>query len=207
MIKKSKVTAVIPCCGYGTRVGMKPNESKELLINPTIKQPIIQWHLDLCNKYGLEPLCIVRPEKRKLLTYLDKHKIQWVLYSPQYNEEWMHTIYNNREYYSDKNILLLPDTIFTPKSKIKDIVDLLDEPYDLIFGTHLVKDPSKWGIITPDFLIEKPEADILFNLAWGVIGFKDVEIFKELGYNKKVALKNYATVKLTSFKDLTRGKK
>jgi dTDP-glucose pyrophosphorylase len=208
MTKKSEVTAIIPCCGYGTRMNMPVNKSKELLINPDTNKPLIEWHLDQCKEYNIKPLCIVRQEKLDLMLYLLNKDIDFIVYTPKPNEEWMHTIYNNKQYYNEmKNILLLPDTIYEPKEALKEIKDLLDI-YDFVFGTHEVKDPEKWGLVNLNSLLEKPK-NPSHNRAWGILGFNDVEIFKQLGYNKEIdlSLRLIQFVDLDLFKDLTRNEK
>lgn len=201
---KLRFKAIIPCCGYGTRVGMKPNESKELLPNPTTGEPLIKWHIDLCKKYDIDPVFIVRPEKTDLIEYLKDHEV--VLYQPVENEEWMDTIYKNKEHFGQKNILLLPDTVFGPDDTIEEMKKHL-EWLELVCLTHEVEDPTKWGVIDEINILEKP-ASTWVKTAWGVIGFdiSIIDIFKQMAVDKKAYIAKLVkhNISLDAFEDLTR---
>lgn len=207
----NKFSAIIPSCGYGTRMNMMPNQSKELLINPDTSKPLIQWHIDLCKKYDIEPIFIVRPEKKDLISYLEKQQYKPILYSPNEGEEWMYTIYNNREYFSEKNILLLPDTTFSPQDVIVELKEHL-EWLEFVLLLHEIPQNEQylWGIYENEVVLEKPKA-CYSNLAWGVIGFdiNCVDAFKELGETKKINLQKRVKydILLNNFKDVTRGNK
>lgn len=206
--EKTKFRAIIPCCGYGTRMGMQPNKSKELLPNPTTGEPLIQWHIDLCKKYDIEPLFIIRPEKTDLIEYVKDYEC--ILYSPKEGEEWMWTIYNNREHFGDKNILLLPDTIFAPEDKIVELKEHL-EWLELVCLTHEVEDNTKWGIIDSYHIYEKTKDVHTVSISWGVIGFDKsvVDIFQQMGSGNKIANISKLVkhnIPLDVFEDLTRKK-
>lgn len=207
--KKERMAAIIPCAGYGTRMGMKPNKSKELLINPETNEPLIKWHIDLCKEYNLEPIFIVRPEKKDLIKYLKGHRI--IKYTPVQNEEWMYTVYNNRQHFSTKNILLLPDTCFSPRNAIVELKNHL-EWLEWVLLTHEVpqNQSSLWGIYQDECILEKPK-DATSTKAWGVIAFdiSCVNGFKELGETKKIDLRKRVKhdILLNEFKDITRGDK
>lgn len=204
--------AVIPCCGFGTRVGMRSDQSKELLINPETGKPLIQWHIDLCEQYKIRPIFLVRPEKQDLVTYLTNLGLEnnIVLYSPIPGEEWMSTIYNNKEHYGPKNILLLPDTVFQYEACMADFLQNLAW-LEVVILTHEVPENERhlWGIYSPQqqILFEKNKnADS--NKAWGVIGFdlsmvgmfSDLEKYKEFNLQKLVK----HDIPIKGFKDLTR---
>lgn len=198
--------AIIPCCGFGTRVKMKPNESKEMLLDSSGK-PIINYSLKLCKKYNLDPLFLVRKEKQDLINYLKKKKVKYLIMEP--GNEWSQTIYNSKEHWDEKNILLLPDTRFEPIEIIEQIKKSLEFGYDLSYAVHKVSDCSKWGIVSLFGYIEKPQTSIFGN-SWGLIGFTKEAgsvIFKNME-NKSCYYKhefNTNFVFLDKFEDITRG--
>jgi dTDP-glucose pyrophosphorylase len=209
------VKAIIPCAGYGTRMGMKLNESKETLIDPVTHKYLIDYSLDLCHKYKIEPIVISRLEKEDLNGYLrDKEVEHIVLKTP--GKEWAETVLKSRGLWGDKNILILPDTRFDEKA-IPRMLDLLHE-YDLVAAIHEIPamDCDKWGIINRKEIWEKP-AVINKNIkahmkAWGLLGFTPKVgefIFPSLNKGNWVELERMAIapsfVHLDKFIDITRS--
>lgn len=205
--KKLVFNAILPCAGFGTRVNMPADKSKELLVDPTTKKPLIQWHIDLCKEYNIEPIFIIRPEKTDLIEYV-KDIGTTVLYTPKENEEWMFSIFNNKEHFGVKNILMLPDTTFEPKEIMKEMKEQL-EWLELVSLTHEVTTPNLWGCITDSHIYEKQ--DWGNNTAWGVLGFdiSIVHIFEDLGKYKQTDISRFVKhqLSLTNFKDHTRNGK
>lgn len=204
---KVKFSAIIPCCGLGKRMNMKLNESKELLLNPETNEPLIQWHINLCQKYDIEPIFIIRPAKTDLIEYV-KDIGTIILYEPKENEEWMFTIFNNKEHFGQKNILMLPDTTFESVDIVIPELKENLEWLELVSLTHNVDDNLKWGTITENYIYEKQ--DIGYNkTAWGVLGFNIsvVHIFEDLGKHKQSDISRMVKhqIPLNSFKDLTRN--
>ena len=204
------IKALIPCCGFGTRMNMKPDESKEMLIYNGF--PIIDYTLDLCKAAGLQPVVITRPEKADLIRHLEMNhgRVQVAQYNPL--GEWAQTILDNKQYWGYSNILLLPDTRFSPTLPvIKRMIDLLNYDTASIFAIHPVSDPQNWGVIRRKMICEKPTSLIDGGVydAWGVIGFNKyngVELFSNMMEKGKWnRLSNYNTIQLDSFQDITRG--
>jgi UTP-glucose-1-phosphate uridylyltransferase len=200
-----KTKAIIPCAGFGTRMFMKPNESKEMLYIDGTGNPIIQYSLDLCYKYDLEPLIITRKEKTDLIEYCNKPWIQTLIIEP--NGEWPNTILASKHLWNENNIMILPDTRFNPTSVIKDMEMSLKLGNRSVIALHEVSDSSKWCIVDDYKLIEKPD----FNtkaMAMGLIGFKDVEgisLFDTISQrNTRFLLEDAGFVYLNDFKDITR---
>lgn len=172
------VKAIIPCAGYGTRMGMEPHQSKELLEDPNDRDMhLIDYSLNLCYKYNIDPIVITRSEKRDLIDYILNYQKQVeliVLNKP--GKEWAETVLKSQGLWGDKNILLLPDTRFEPEISIKRIVDGLNE-YQLVAGVHEIPamDCDKWGIISRTVLWEKPFVANpkikAYMKAWGILGF------------------------------------
>src|SRR6266850_3092271 len=114
--------AIIPCAGFGTRVGMKSNQSKELLPDSNNK-PLIQYSLDICRLYQIDPLVILREEKKDLQEYLKKEKVNYITIKPE--GEWYDTVLKSQGHWDENNVLMLPDTKFDI-DRIKDIVSGLE---------------------------------------------------------------------------------
>ena len=70
--------ALIPCAGYGTRMRMQPHEAKELLPDEDGK-PTIEWSLNICKRFNIEPVIITRKEKVEFIKYLEDNNIEHVI--------------------------------------------------------------------------------------------------------------------------------
>lgn len=164
-----KTLAIIPCCGFGTRMNMTVNRSKELMGDPHTFEPLIKWHIDLCKQYDIEPLILVRPEKTDLIEYCNDEKINHVVMHP--GQEWTETVYLSSPYWRDNNILLLPDSRFFPTNVLKYVKDALDIGTEASFGVFNVDDPSKWCCLTPTGIYEKRSDIPEPFMAIGIFGF------------------------------------
>lgn len=196
--------AIIPCAGFGTRMGMKPNQSKELLIDPETGKPMIEWHLELCKTYFLEPFIITRAEKKDLVRYCNKNKISYLCIDP--SGEWMSSVQKSKPFWSQNNILLLPDTKFGNTNVMSYIKsDLYLGSYHSL-ALHSVSDSDKWCVVDNYSLLEKPkEFGNKVKQAFGIIGFnRGTELFEKLEKNKRFKLENCSFQYLDWFRDLTR---
>ncbi len=197
------IKAIIPSAGYGTRMSMKPNESKEMLIDSTGK-PVIQYSLDLCSKYGLEPIIITRKEKTDLINYVQGNATLHII---EPFGEWPDTVLSSSKLWGKRNILILPDTRFSPDSVLQDISDQLALGCKSVTAYHNVTDPTKWCVIDNYKLTEKPLASNS-SAALGLIGFEAIEghhIFNGLKRRSEpVDLIDAGFVRLDSFIDITR---
>lgn len=198
-----KIKCIIPCAGYGTRMGMAQNESKEMLLDTTGK-PVIQYSLDLCKLYDLEPLIITRKDKGDLIEYISDKANVHIIHP---FGEWPNTILCSQGLWSENNIMLLPDTRFTPDSVIADMKYQLHMGCQSVIAIHDVEEPNKWCVVEDYHLVEKSQTT-KSTKAMGIIGFKKSEghnLFKTL--NKRgeyYRLLNTGFVKLETFKDITR---
>lgn len=201
--------AIIPCAGFGTRMNMKPNESKEMLLDDG--KPIIQYSLDLCSKYKLDPLIITRPEKQDLIKYVEAQGVD--VLQIEAGKEWPDTILKSAGDWDTKNILILPDTRFEPTNAIEQIKKSLDFGSQVVFAVHEVSDISKWGRVNQVFYVEKePWPNPLSGHAWGLIGFTPGaghELFENMSIKGRLHYHTLPTnfVFLDSFVDITRGDK
>lgn len=196
------IRTLIPASGFGTRIGMSPNQSKELLLDPKDNRPLIEWCLDV----AINPLIIVRKEKQDLIDYCSKNNIEYIIVDN--TKEWPDTVLRSECFWDDRNILMLPDVRYNNK---EDVIKQITDSYkSLTFGVHEVDDVSKWGHVCLGHTQEKPNVNTS-GYAWGVISF-DREIGQELftSYLNKTVYKydinDVKYVKLENFKDITRNK-
>lgn len=198
------IRAIIPACGFGTRMNMDVNKSKEMESDGY--GPLIRWTLEQCSLNNIEPLVLVRKEKKDLIGYLEQNKVKYIVMRP--GKEWAETVYNSREHWSQWNILILPDTRWSPKTALGDIKNALWFGIDIVFAVHRVEDTSKWGEISWMCYNEKPASNFE-GYAWGLIGFNKnsgKDLFKNMQRknrnNHHKRLTNF--IFLDEFKDLTR---
>lgn len=194
---------IIPAAGYGTRVNMKPDESKEMLPDPENPgQPMIQYCLDICKTFQMDPIVVTREHKKDLIAYLDAEQVEFQTIKP--SPEWNSTVLATQVHWYENNMLILPDTRFGSFKCIEDIQRGLEVGNNAVMALHEVSDPSKWGIVHNYFVMEKPLMTGN-RMAWGLIGFKKSygqELFSEIQY---LELQNVGFTYLNYFKDLTRG--
>lgn len=202
----NKIKCIIPSAGLGTRVGMKLNESKEMLSDPiNPKKYIIDYTLDICNNFNYEPLVIVREEKKDLITYLDRCKIEYI--TIKIEGEWMESVLKSKNNWNINNLLMLPDTRWNIFSSLKDIEFGLELGNNAVIGVHKINDSNKWGIIKDYTLYEKPIHLEGKQWAWGCIGFKKdygMKLFTSMKSKNGLVLENVSFTKLSNFKDITR---
>lgn len=201
----SRPKAIIPCAGYGTRLNMGPNESKEMLWDTRNAMYLIDYSLILCEKYDLDPLVITRSEKKDLIDYCTKDNVEVLIIEPE--GEWPSTILASKELWAEDNVLILPDTRFTPESILYGIKDALSMNNKAVIALHRVSDVSKWGSIENYHITEKSK-DTYMGHAWGLIGFKQdygEELFTAMmTRDKPFKLKDTGFLFLRSFDDITR---
>ena len=170
--------AIIPCAGFGTRMGMNPDLSKEMLTDPSTDQPLIQYSLNLCLQYGLKPVIITRPEKQDLIDYLQDKGVELQIEEP--GKEWAETVLKTEKNWGTHNIVMLPDCKFGPHKIIEQMMFNI-VTNDLVFALHELPEhgstpeTTNWGIVTPHKTAEKPKNySQLYGpyYAWGLIGFK-----------------------------------
>lgn len=213
----SKTTMIVPCAGFGRRVGSPP--AKELLINPQTQAPLIDSCLQIAERHQWHKVLVTRPEKKVLMDYVTAHEArksnpsQWVLV--QKTSEWPESVLKSANHWSEKNILILPDTTWAPTGIEAELIADLDH-CDISFGVFETHEQSTWGTvaITENSLrlCEKPLQSLPDFQAWGLIAFKKnigKVLFKALLDStldhqiKSLHLKTRATL-MTSFADLTR---
>lgn len=207
-----KTRAILPCAGFGSRMKMASHESKEMLEDPVTGKYLIDYHLDLCKKYDLEPIVITRLEKEKFNEYIKSKNVEHIVLSKP-GIEWPDTVLKSQGLWSQKNILFLPDTRIKPESIIQQTIKELETNL-LCIVTHEIPEgeQDKWGIVTDKIIYEKPTESGLPNEAWGIIGFDKFigeALFKGLSEIKYYEFNEKSTsiIKLETFKDITRSGK
>lgn len=183
-------------------MNMPLDRSKELL--PYQGRPLIEHTLDKCKMSGLNPLVLIRSGKRDLVSYCRVNKIMHQVV--EVREEWNETVLQSQLQWETNNILMLPDTVFTPVDALKHVKLNLELGNKLCVGIHMVNDVSQWGQVSSGMITEKP----LYKTpgyAWGVIGFHK-SIGEALFHNmKKGSSFSYpmSYILLDEFKDVTRN--
>lgn len=164
--------ALIPCAGYGTRMRMQPHEAKELLPDEE-GNPTIEWSLNICKKYNIEPVIITRSEKLEFIEYLKNNNINYIIGGGESTGE---SILNAKEQWGDYNIVILPDTRFDyPETLFHDMLKGMKLGNDCTFALFNVEDHHNWGVVCDNTFYEKPKKIFTQEdnaLAWGLFGFK-----------------------------------
>ena len=201
--------AIIPCSGYGTRVGMQPWEAKELLLDKSsfgYGKPLIDYTLNICKEYNFSPLVTVRAEKKDLIAYLIERNITHLI-EDSADGKWYNSVLKTQHLWETDNLLLLPDTRFLPRFQVMDHLRLgMSLGNNAVFAMHRVDNPSQWGVITADgVLIEKPQHLTGAHYAWGLIAFKKTYgqwLFSRMAH--PIKLVDCGFTKLSRFIDVTR---
>lgn len=201
---------IIPAAGYGSRMGMKPGQSKEMLKDPhhtnSNSKPIIAWALELCNIFKMEPLVITRKEKQDLRQYLFNENVKFM--DIEVEGEWYDSVLKSVDHWEEKNMLILPDTRFSSLKCIQNMQNSLELGNKSIWALHKVKDPENWGIIKDYMMFEKPKNLQGEQWAWGLMGFQKFEgeaIFSSMK-RSHYYLEEAGFTFLDKFEDITRNK-
>jgi choline kinase len=219
-------TILIPAAGFGQRVGSPP--AKELLIRPLTDRAFIDWPLELALKRNWRALVISRHDKISLNKYIEDYCIRLLSNSSDVNSlsiellkisastDWYDTLLQSKEYWSERNIIFLPDVQFAP-SGILDQLDSALQENDLAVAVHSVEDSENWGHIYDIndrlWAAEKPKQKLpLKGFAWGLFGFQKnagTEVLtaqwqSQVENKPQEIKKKCAFFNLESFSDLTR---
>lgn len=215
-VEKKMMKIILPCAGFGLRVG-KP-ESKEMLSDPEGQKPLIDFSLEIVKNRSWSAVIITRSEKRNLIDYLNQKKslgynIEIKIIEP--SQEWPDTILKAKELWGFKNILILPDTRWTPLEAVDQMAEAL-ERVKLVYAVFTLGEDKRFGFVRTVGnqleIHEKPLHPQPDSVPWGLVGFhKDIgeEVFrahlqstlhqKPIGFSVAGEF-----VPLTSFYDLTR---
>jgi len=202
---------IIPAAGLGTRVGSPP--AKELLSHPKEDGSFLEVALKKASTHNLTPLVISRVDKIVLNDWLFKNQIPHILVTK--TSEWVETVLLSKNYWREKNLLLLPDTEFSPEMIIQEMISELDS-CSLIFATFEVDNISLWGSVknegNKNYISEKNKTPQK-GRAWGLISFTKIagDIFwplylksQEKGDWVEMPV-DFSEKSIGYFADLTRG--
>jgi dTDP-glucose pyrophosphorylase len=211
--------AIIPAAGFGTRMNMPVNQSKELLSDPGDEgRPMIEKHIRQARAHNYEPLVITRPEKQDLIDYLVKYAVPLMLHTPESGSEWPDTILASKPYWGERNVLILPDTVYKPFDIVWDL-DLMLDLHDLAFAVHTPPDPQNWGVLDDNKVLceyrlcEKPTnfPPAPGLKAWGLIAWSDNDVAQKVfeGFKNRHLWFDCPAdadiIHLEEFKDITRS--
>ena len=235
---------IIPAAGYGKRMGSV--SAKELLPHPNSGKPFlleaIQKHQALQAPFHI----ISRKDKIELNEFIYSLKKGSTLhpgsilqqdFSPlsdpidvpielqciEPSKEWPDTILQSKPYWTEWNLLVLPDADYHPLVTLKQLEEFQksDAAYSVLFFTFNVENSSTWGMVrcATDFfeVVEKPQSTsnlMAKDKAWGLILFhKNIgeALFSALlesnvdHFWKRIEGKAHE-ISLDDFEDLTRVK-
>ena len=197
---KAIVTVILPCAGEGSRLGLKrPKELYE--VEPG--KPMIGYSLDLIRSVAelmhapVRVVVVMRQGKESVVesveTALKPAGVEVV--SVQFDEklsEWPGSIHSAREFFSDKNVVLLPDSYIETGGRLL-IAEMLEalQHHSLVMGAKQSTDPAEIrrlgalrlsdtgsGEAVLEFA-DKPEDASRFDAIWGCFAFRG-EIAEEL---------------------------
>ena len=194
----------MPCAGDGKRLGAEG--SKELYeIYPGKK--LIDYSIEHIKAFNnsvqrsemdirIAVIIVIKPGKEKVFYYVSEKlptvDVNYVMFN-NYFREWPGSVYSAYSMFSEKNIVLLPDSfvkfgsddlIYTDKdgeTLISRAVRKLDEG-EVVFGVVECTDPgtlSALGALRVEngkilSFRDKPEEDVQeYNSFWGVYGFRE----------------------------------
>lgn len=168
-------TVLIPAAGFGTRVGSPP--AKELLLRPNSGEPLIQAPLMWAQERHWNAVVITRRDKQLLIDFLTLQFPMVKLCLVDSTPDWTTTMSLSHAYWTNKNILILPDVEFSPVDVLDQINIGLDD-HDVMVGSHSVSDCQNWGFLRKISahlfeVSEKPNKALRAEeRAWGVLGFR-----------------------------------
>lgn len=209
----NKPLVIIPAAGWGTRVGSPP--AKELLSHPIYPhRNFIEQALHVCDQAELDALFISRADKSALNDWLLKNIPANNYLIIEQTTEWTDSLLQSQPLWRSKNILLLPDTQWRPLNAMDQLIQSLDN-HQVGILLHQVTDPTQWGMVSLDFMIEKPQSlEVQYLGAWGIVGFTNHPKVYEFWQNYHCSRREQQPAYLPGpawighldyFEDLTRG--
>jgi hypothetical protein len=212
----NETVLLIPAAGYGRRVGSPP--AKELLPGSD-GEPMISRPLRLARERGWSSVVLTRPEKHTLVDYLARQAKQFADIQVELiaeTSDWPQTLLQSKHRWRMCNIIYLPDTEFSPESRLDEMAAALANRASVVWAQHWVSNRSTWGcfesVDNDTFrLCEKP-VDSDPGTAWGIFGFRPqvgaILLTAQQLSNQDHAFRSlrfsHQEFTLDSFKDLTR---
>jgi len=138
------MTAVLPAAGKGTRMSAVSSGSKELL--EVGGKPVLRWVLDEAAQAGAEPaVVVVSPTKADLAEFVRDSRCEAAIQEYATGLAPAVTLAAGLE----PVLLLLPDTIFYPRSPAARLVRAISRGFDIAIAVEPVSDAdvSRYGIV------------------------------------------------------------
>ena len=194
------MTIIIPAAGYGTRLGIW--DSKELF-RVSFKSRLIDYSLDHVVHgllQGFPPgnvrvVVVIRPHKFRVLDYVRWRLPSIAVYGVRFDcryHEWPGSIYSARRYFSEFNLVLLPDSFITLSHHhrlqsetgryLLDLTETALAEYNVVMGVKSCRDRTRLCCLGAVFVDQngivracqdKPAEDFdKYNGFWGFFGFR-----------------------------------
>lgn len=218
-MSSTEIQIIVPAAGFGRRVGSP--ESKEMFFRSNGER-LIDLPIKLAKTNSWPVLVLSREEKQELNQYLTRHNYsrEIQVHCVGVTSDWPETLLKSEAKWKDWNIVVLPDTEFSPMTILEGFEELVkNSQFDVVAWIHSVEkeDLSQWGYIcsidNKVYLSEKPKKP-LSDQAWGLFAFHKSKGRELLALQKesnqdhqwKAADFRVKLIQLNAFKDLTRGK-
>jgi hypothetical protein len=219
MSKSRVLSVVIPAAGFGTRMGLPI--AKEMLVNPVTGLKFVNLSLQQAKKLGAKVILITRKEKKELIDHVsafceEQHLLLEIL-QIEPTSEWPETVLMSQHCWTEKNLLVLPDTDWKPADFLQEMIQEWEQhPSDVIYGVF-ESNKNTWGYVKAAeglWLCEKPAHALGEGfMAWGFIGFKKEigsKLFREhltstFDHQVKFLKISAQVKKMAAFFDRTRG--
>ena len=211
--KTPTTRVILPCAGFGTRVGASVSSGKELMIDPNTGKPLIEYALNIAKWLKAPTTIISRQDKEEFNAYVkQEHPLTELICIDKVVGEWPETVKRSNASWADLNIMLLPDTRFSyPIASVKAVIRQLFER-KMAFGTFDIKEEEsyKFAVLQGNKACEKP--DIWGSKrALGIFGFRKavgLQLFSGFSSRKWFELDaEPGIIELEWFKDITRNGK
>ncbi len=167
---------ILPAAGFGTRVGSP--EAKEMLWAEGESFPMIQHALDLFADENCRFVVPTRKKKKGLIEFLARRSQYITLQLIETSAEWPDTVLQTEPHWLENNLLVLPDTRWSPVKEVLRLTSLLGT-CDFSFSTFAAENPETWGVFRdqPWSVCDKPPGSIQkasgsIDRCWGHIAFK-----------------------------------
>lgn len=218
MSKSRVLSVVIPAAGFGSRMGNPV--AKEMLTNPGTGLKFVNLSLQQAKNMGAKIILITRKEKKELIDYVtafcEEHHLLLEVLQIEPTSEWPETVLMSQHCWTERNLLLLPDTDWQPTDFVTQLLqDWNQSPSEVCYGVFdSLK--SNWGYVKVAeglWICEKPQKPLEGFMAWGMIGFKKeigAKLFREhltstFDHQVKFLKISAQVKKMDAFFDRTRG--
>ena len=214
-LKSDNLKMIIPAAGFGRRVGSP--QSKEMLLGPD-GRPLISYALELAHTLGIQAHVISRTEKTSLKRYIYSLVDQgWDIFIQEVEptKDWAESLLKSEPYWGFKNVLVLPDTRWSPENGLNLLIQDL-QANDLVYATFEVGQDRAFGFVQCEkgktSIVEKPVEVVQDFSAWGIVGLSkqvgkqvfEAHVASTFDHQLRQLPISGKTIKFDNFLDLTR---